>query len=77
MTNIEMVNAVRANNITEKLIDALVEFKWNYDPYGIMEAFGGHIDDEGVREQVIEEVKYLLENDREILIDELEFDAEQ
>ena len=73
MTNIEMVEAIITNAITEELINNLVAFKWDYDPYGIMEAFGGHIDDEGVREQVVAEVVYLLENDREVLIDELEF----
>ena len=73
MTNAEMIKRINEGDESEEIINNLVAFKWDYDPYGIMEAFGGHIDDEGVREQVVAEVVYLLENDRKALIDELEF----
>lgn len=71
MTNAEMVNAIRNDNITEELINALIDFKWETDTYGFLNEYG-HIDDEGVREQAREEVIYMLDNDRDTLILDIE-----
>ena len=73
MTNREMIKRIIDGDKSEELVNALVEFKWNYDPYGVMDAYG-HIDDEGVREQMADEVRYLLDNDTVVLIDEIEFE---
>ena len=75
MTNREMIKRILDGDKSEELVNALVEFKWNYDPYGVMDAYG-HIDDEGVREQMVDEVRYLLDQDPVTLIDEIKFDEE-
>ena len=63
------------NKWSEELVNALIEFKCDYDPYGVMDAYG-HIDDEGVREQMADEVNYLLDNEPAILIEEIKFELE-
>ena len=59
MTKEEMVAAIEAGNITEELVDALVEYEWDIDPYEVLNNYG-HIDDEGVREKMAEDVRYAL-----------------
>ena len=75
MTNEELIRRILAGDRSEELINALIEFKWNFDPYGVMDAYG-HIDDEGVREQMADEVNYLLDNEPAILVDEIKFELE-
>ena len=75
MDNREMIKRILAGDKSEELVNALIEFKWNYDPYGVMDAYG-HIDDEGVREQMADEVRYMLNQEPVILIDEIKFDME-
>lgn len=70
MTIPEMITAVEENNITDTLIDALVAFMWDYDPYGILDAYG-HIDDDGVKEKVAEEVRFCLNNEQTDLLERL------
>ena len=71
MTNNELINAIETANITDAVIDELINFEWEYDPYGIIDFFGGHIDDPGVRDRVRTEVIYRLNNEKDVLIDEL------
>jgi len=73
MTIPEMITAVEENNITDELIDALVAFMWDFDPYGIMNEFGGAIEDDGVRDKVVGEINYALENDVNILLNDLRY----
>ena len=75
MDNREMIKRILAGDKSEELVNALIEFKWNYDPYGVMDAYG-HIDDEGVREQMADEVRFMLDQEPVILIDEIKFDME-
>ena len=72
MDNREMIKRILAGDKSEELVNALIEFKWNYDPYGVMDAYG-HIDDEGVREQMADEVRFMLEQEVVTLIDELKY----
>ena len=72
MTIPEMITAVKENEITDELVNALVEFMWDFDPYGIMDAYG-HIDDDGVRGQLIEEVRYCLGSDKEVILENLNY----
>lgn len=71
MTLAEMIKRITAGDKSEELINALIEFKWETDPYGVMDAYG-HIDDEGVREQMRDEVVYMLDNDPVTLVLEVE-----
>lgn len=75
MTHEEMIKRINEGDRSEELVNALIDFKWDFDPYGVMDAYG-HIDDEGVREQMADEVNYLLENEPALLIDEIKFDME-
>lgn len=68
----DMLEKVRKGDISDRLIDALVDFCYDFDPYGIQDNYG-LIDDEGVRDQLRENVVYVLDNDRADLIEELEF----
>jgi len=68
----DMLEKVRKDQISDRLLDALVEFCYDYDPYGIQDNYG-LLDDEGVRDQIKEEVMYVLDSEKDILIDELEF----
>ena len=71
MTVEEIIKRITAGDKSEELIQALIDFKWETDPYGVMDAYG-HIDDEGVREQMRDEVVYMLENDTVTLILDIE-----
>ena len=73
MTIAEMIQAVERYEITEQLINALVQFEWDFDPYGCMDEFGGHIDDEGVREQIADEIRFRLDECRQIILAELQY----
>lgn len=75
MTIPEMITEVKGGVITDELINALVEFMWDYDPYGILDEYG-HLDDEGVREQLAEEVRYRLTEDVNLMLDDLEYAVE-
>lgn len=72
MTLIEMKTAIQENRITDGLINALVYFIWDFDPYGFLDEWG-HPDDEGVKEAVIEEMRYQVENCTKELIEALDF----
>ena len=61
MTKEEMITSIKAGNITDELVDALVEYEWEVDTYEVMDNYG-HIDDEGVREKMAEDVRYALTN---------------
>lgn len=71
MNNAEMIAAIEANRITPELKENLINFYWNFDPYGIMEEYG-HIDDPGTREKVLRDIQYLLDNDRKTILNDLE-----
>lgn len=75
MTSAEMIKRITDGDRSKELVNALIEFKWKYDPYGVMDAYG-HIDDEGVREQMADEVNYLLDNEPALLIEEIKFEEE-
>lgn len=68
----DMLEKVRKDEISDRLLDALADFCYDFDPYGVMDNYGA-IDDEGVRDKVKEEITYLLDSDRQELIDQLEF----
>ena len=70
MTIREMITAITDGVITDRLVNALVEFMWDYDPYGIMDYYG-HIDDDGVREQLANEVRFCLDEEETVLLDNL------
>ena len=72
MTIANMITTIEENNITEGLINALVEFMWDFDPYGILSEYGA-IDDEGVREKVAEEVRYRLNEDANLMLNDLKY----
>ena len=68
MTKEEMVAAIEAGNITEELVNAIVEFEWELDPYEVLNNYG-HIDDEGVRERMAVDVWYALSHNPKDVID--------
>ena len=68
MTKEEMVAAIEAGNITEELVNAIVEFEWDLDPYEVLNNYG-HLDDEGVREKMAEDVRYALNHNPKDAID--------
>ena len=70
MTNTELALAVDTGNITDELLDALTDFYWDFDTYGIMDEIG-HIDDDGVRDELKNSIRYTLENSPEIIIEDL------
>ena len=59
MTNAELALAVDTGNITDELLNALADFYWDFDPYGIMNDMG-HIDDDGVRDELKQSIRYIL-----------------
>lgn len=71
----DMLEKVRKDEISDRLLDALAEFCYDFDPYGVMDNYGA-IDDEGVRDKIKEEITYLLDSDRQELINQLEFALE-
>lgn len=75
MTNQEMAEAVQNNNITEELILNLVEFYFDFDPYGIRDEYGD-LPEEEMRAKVREEIEYMLltKSSRAIVIADLETD---
>ena len=58
--------------VSAETLNSLVNFYWDYDAFGILDTYG-HIDDEGVREQVREEIICRLDSDISIVVDELIF----
>lgn len=72
MTLTEIKTAVQEHNITDELINALVYFTWDFDPYGFLDEWG-HPDDEGVKEAVAEEMRYQVEHCTKELIESLDF----
>lgn len=68
MTKEEMITAIEAGNITEELVNAIVEFEWELDPYEVLNNYG-HIDDEGVRERMAVDVWYALSHNPKDAID--------
>ena len=72
MTLTEMKTAIQEHNITDELINALVNFTWNFDPYGFLDEWG-YLEDEGVKEAVAEEMRYQVEHCAGIIIENLDF----
>lgn len=68
----EMKTAIQEHNITDELINALVYFNWDFDPYGFLDEWG-HLDDEGVKEVVVEEMRYQVEHCTGELIEAIDF----
>jgi hypothetical protein len=68
----ELRDAIRTQVLTDDILEQLVNFMWEFDPYGILDHYG-HIDDEGVKEQLLEEAQYRFENEPEVVLDELDF----
>lgn len=72
MTLTEMKTAIQENKITDELINALVYFTWDFDPYGFLDEWG-HPEDEGVMETVVEEMRYQVENCRNDIIETIDY----
>ena len=68
----EMKTAIQEHNITDELINALVYFNWDFDPYGFLDEWG-HLDDEGVKEVVVEVMRYQVEHCTGELIEAIDF----
>ena len=64
MTKEELIAAIKSGNITEELVDAFVDFEWDFDPYGVLDAWG-HPDEPEVREAMRKDVRYTLINNPE------------
>ena len=71
MTEEEMLEGIKSGNHTSELVEALIDFSDDFDPYGVREAFGD-ISKKTNREKLRKEVKYCLKNDPSVLIEELE-----
>ena len=71
MTEEEMLEGIKSGNHTPELVEALIEFTDDFDPYGVREAFGD-ISKKTNRAKLRKEVKYCLKNDPSVLIEELE-----
>lgn len=71
MNKAEMIAAIEAGKITRELKENLIDFYYDFDPYGIIEEYG-HIDDPGTRDKVLRDINYLLNNDRKIILSDLE-----
>ena len=67
MTEEEMIAAIEAGNITRKLVDALVDFEWENDPYGVLNEYG-YIEDRGVRAKLRKDARLALETDPQAVI---------
>lgn len=61
MTKEEMIQAIKSGNITDELVEAMVDFTWDFDPYGVLDAWG-HPDEPEVRDAMREDVRYTLTN---------------
>lgn len=72
MTLTEMKTAIEENRITDELINALVYFTLDFDPYGFINEWGLP-EEEGVKEAVVEEMRYQVEHCTEELIEVLDF----
>lgn len=68
----DMLEKVRKGEISDTLLDALADFCYDFDPYGVQDEYG-NIGDEDVRNQIKEDIIYLLDNDKQELINQLEF----
>ena len=72
MTLTEMRTAIQEHNLTDNLINALIYFTFDFDPYGFLNEWG-YPDDEGVKEIVAEEMRYQVEHCTEEIIETLDF----
>lgn len=75
MTLTEMKTAIQENRITDRLLNALVYFTWDFDPYGFLNEWG-HPDDEGVKEVVIEEMRYQVEHCKKEILETIDYAIE-
>ena len=75
MTYAGMIKAIKAGNITENLENALIEFYWEFDPYGIMDNYG-HLNDNGVRSALLSDILYVLHHDPETIIEDIKSSME-
>lgn len=71
MTHEEMLTAVKSGEHTSELIEALIDFEDEFDPYGVRDYFGD-ISKKTNRAKLRKEVKYVLKNDPQIYIEQLE-----
>ena len=72
MTLIEMRNAVENGNITEELLNGLAYFMYDFDPYGTLDEFG-FIEDEGVKDTMIAEMRYQVVECKKELLETLDY----
>lgn len=70
MTYAGMIKAIKAGSITENLENALIDFYWDFDPYGIMDNYG-HLNDNGVKEALLSDILYMLHNDPNTIIEDI------
>ena len=70
MTYAGMIKAIKAGSITENLENALIQFYWDFDPYGIMDNYG-HLNDNGVKEALLSDILYMLHNDPNTIIEDI------
>ena len=71
MTHEEMLTAVKSGENTPELIEALIDFEDDFDPYGVRDYFGD-ISKKTNRAKLRKEVKYVLKNDPRVYIEQLE-----
>lgn len=72
MTITEIKTAIQEHNITDELLNALVYFTFDYDPYGFINEYG-HPDDEGAKELAIEELKYQVEHCTKDILETIDY----
>lgn len=75
MTYASMIKAIKAGSITENLENALIQFYWDFDPYGIMDNYG-HLNDNGVKEALLSDILYMLHNDPNTIIEDIKSSME-
>ena len=72
MTITEIKTAIQEHNITDELLNALVYFTFDYDPYGFIDEYG-YPDDEGVKEFAVEELKYQVEHCTKDILETIDY----
>ena len=72
MNSYELLEAVRAGRNDLELIEAIANFIYDFDTYGCWDSYG-HIEEDGVFEQLKEEAVFLSTEETKTLIEELEF----
>lgn len=73
MSKEELIKAVKLGQIEGKTLAELVSFMWDYDPYGIMEAYGD-LSNEAKQTAIEQEILYVVRTEPHILVEMLEED---